>query len=80
MTPDGDPDSTPVPEQRLTGVRRFLAAGSFAFLVGAGLLLYSVYKDSDAGLSLTNLVRCLAAGGLVALAVIGTRLRHGAGR
>lgn len=64
------------PGRWLRGVRRVLAAGSVSFVVVAGLLLYSVYKDRATGLTLVNLARCVTAGGFVALAVIGTRIRH----
>jgi hypothetical protein len=59
---------------------RIISAGSFSFLVGAGLLVWSVYRDASAGLSVGNVARCLVAGALVALAVKGIRLRHAAGR
>lgn len=57
-------------------LQRLLAASSFALLICAGLLLYSAYKDRTAGASINNIARFIAAGGLTALSIKGTRLRH----
>ena len=60
----------------MTRTERILAASSFSFLIIAAVLFWTAYKDHAAGLSALNLVRLLAAGIALGLAVKGTRLRH----
>jgi hypothetical protein len=57
-------------------VRRVLAASTFTCLAGAGILLWLVYQERHLGISSWTVIRCLFAGVLIFIAVLGTRIRH----
>lgn len=60
----------------MTLIRRLLAAGTLSFLICAGLLIWSAYRDRSDGVSLANAARVGGAVALVALAACGSRMRH----
>lgn len=57
-------------------IKRFFAAASLSALIVATILVWSVYQNRDEGMSVANALRGLGAIVLLAVAFIGTRLRH----
>lgn len=70
------PSVPPDAPKPLTRFERLLAAGSFTLIACSALLIWTAYKDREAGITLGNIARFLGAGVLLAFAVRGTQIRH----